>query len=95
MPKKVIPTLRDLRRGIGRPVPPPPFTQQQVEKLSGAHWLNDPIDQTTLSKLERGQRRASDSLLYRLSVLYGVSYDFIRLSAQETLRQSKGKPKRA
>lgn len=87
MPKKV-PTLKDLRRGIGRPVPPPPFTQKQVERIASTHY-SDPIDQTTLSKIESGKRHPSDGLLYRLSVIYGVDYEFIRLCAEETRRRAR------
>ena len=81
MSKKVVPTLRDLRDGIGRPVPPAPLTQVEVGRMLA-------IDQTTLSKIETGQRRASPRLLFRLAMLYGVSYEAIVLSAEETQRQA-------
>jgi transcriptional regulator with XRE-family HTH domain len=80
MPKKAVPTLRELRDGFGRPTPPPPMTQKQVAALVY-------IDQSSLSKIESGADRPSPRLLFRLSQAYGVSYEFIVLCAAETLRR--------
>ena len=80
MPKR-IPTLRDLRDGIGRPVPPPPMTQTQVAVMAG-------VKQSAISNIERGRYRASTRLLWRLAQVYGVSYEFIVACAEETARSA-------
>ena len=80
MPKPT-PTLRDLRNGIGRAVPPPPLTQKQAANLAG-------ISQAMISMIENGQARPSQRLLWRLAQVYGVSYEAICAASDATAAES-------
>lgn len=79
MPKKV-PTLRELRDGVGRATPPPPLTQHQVASMAG-------VSQSMIAYIERGDKKPSPRLLWRLSQVFGVSYEAITLAAEETRRR--------
>jgi transcriptional regulator with XRE-family HTH domain len=75
-----VPTLRDLRNGKGRAIPPPPLTQDQVAELAN-------LSQSMITAIETGRRKPSPRALWRLAQVYGVTYEFIVLAAEETARR--------
>ena len=77
-----IPSLKDLRNGIGRPVPPKPYTQQEVAYLAG-------ISQAMVSMMETGQQWPSDQILFRLIPVLYVPIETLRAARAETWRRLK------
>lgn len=74
------PSLKDLRRGIGRPVPPKPYTQKEVAALAS-------ISQAMVSMMERAEVYPTDRILFRPTQVYYVPLETLRRARTETFRR--------